>query len=195
MELREQSLNPEIKGKDQSLNEGQTEVLNVNQTEETTAEAAEKLSKEQIVELATELSAKPAIEISRDEITKIKQQFYSIRKAELEVEKAEFLEKGNEEAAFAPKTDELEEKFKEILNEIKEKKAALLAEQEATRQANYDRKSAIITEIIEMAADTDNVNRLFPKFKELQQEFKSIGEVPPTVMSELWKSYQDAVER
>ena len=77
MELREQSLNPEIKGKDQSLNEGQTEVLNVNQTEETTAEAAEKLSKEQIVELATELSAKPAIEISRDEITKIKQQFYS----------------------------------------------------------------------------------------------------------------------
>lgn len=195
MELREQSLNPEIKGKDQTLNEGQTEVLNVNQTEETTAEVAEKLSKEQIVELATELSAKPAIEISRDEITKIKQQFYSIRKAELEVEKAEFLEKGNEEAAFAPKTDELEEKFKGILNEIKEKKAALLAEQEATRQANYDRKSAIITEINEMAADTDNVNRLFPKFKELQQEFKSIGEVSPTVMSELWKSYQDAVER
>lgn len=196
MELREQSLNPEIEEKDQILNDGQTEVLNVNETEETAVETiADKLSKEQIVELATEISAKSAIEISRDEITKIKQQFYSIRKAELETEKAEFLEKGNEEAAFAPKPDVLEEKFKEILNNIKEKKAALLAEQEATRQANYEQKSAIINEINEMAADTDNVNRLFPKFKELQQEFKSIGEVSPTVVSELWKSYQDAVER
>ena len=195
MELREQALNPEIEGQDLTLNEGQSEVLNVNETEETSADVAEKLSKEQIVELATELSAKSAVEISRDEITKIKQQFYTIRKAELEAEKAEFLEKGNEESAFAPKTDELEEKFKELLNEIKEKKAALLAEQEATRQANYERKSAIIAEINEMAADTDNVNRLFPKFKDLQQEFKSIGEVSPTVVSELWKNYQDAVER
>ena len=195
MELREQALNPEIEGQDLTLNEGQSEVLNVNETEETSADVAEKLSKEQIVELATELSAKSAAEISRDEITKIKQQFYTIRKAELEAEKAEFLEKGNEESAFAPKTDELEEKFKELLNDIKEKKAALLAEQEATRQANYERKSAIIAEINEMAADTDNVNRLFPKFKDLQQEFKSIGEVSPTVVSELWKNYQDAVER
>ncbi len=195
MELREQSLNPEIEGKDQTLNDGQSEVLIVNETEEVIAETAEKLSKEQIVELAAEISAKSAIEISRDEITKIKQQFYSIRKAELEIEKSEFLEKGNEDAAFAPKPDELEERFKEILNEIKEKKAALLAEQEATRQANYERKSAIINELNEMASDTDNVNKLFPKFKELQQEFKAIGEVPPTVMSDIWKSYQEAVER
>ena len=133
MELREQALNPEIEGQDLTLNGGQSEVLNVNETDETSADVAEKLSKEQIVELATELSAKVAAEISRDEITKIKQQFYTIRKAELEAEKAEFLEKGNEESAFAPKTDELEEKFKELLNDIKEKKAALLAEQEATR--------------------------------------------------------------
>ena len=199
MELREQSLTPENNGEDQILNEGQQpEVLNVNEesaVENRENETAEPLSKERVVEIAAELAQKPAAEITRDEITKIKQQFYSIRKVELEQEKAEFLAKGNEEAAFAAKTDELEEQLKTLLNEIKEKKAAYIAEVEATRQANYERKAAIIAEITEMAADTDNVNRLMPKFRELQQEFKNIGEVPATLMSEQWKQFQDAVER
>lgn len=199
MELREQSLTPENNGEDQILNEGQQpEVLNVN--EESAVgnrenETAEPLSKERVVEIAAELAQKPAAEITRDEITKIKQQFYSIRKVELEQEKSEFLAKGNEEAAFAAKTDELEEQLKTLLNDIKEKKAAYIAEVEATRQANYERKAAIIAEITEMAADTDNVNRLMPKFRELQQEFKNIGEVPATLMSEQWKQFQDSVER
>ena len=48
------------------------------------------------------------------------------RKIEIDKEKAEFIEKGNEEAAFAAQSDEVEDKFKETLNSIKEKKAALL---------------------------------------------------------------------
>ncbi len=196
MELHEQSLTPEIEEKDQTLNEGQ-DAPTVNDEKEAATEAAvsEELSKEHIVELASALAERPAADIARDEVTRLKQQFYTIRKVELDAEKAAFLEKGNEEAAFAPMTDELEEKFKEALNAIKEKKAVLQAEQEAARQANFERKAAIIAELNEMAADTDNVNRLFPKFKELQQEFKSVGEVPATQMSEQWKAYQEAVER
>ncbi len=192
MELREQSLSPEKMGQDTTLNEG-LEALNVSEESVETVEAP--ATKERIVELCAELAEKAAGDISRDEVARLKQQFYAIRKVELDAEKAAFLERGNEEAAFAPMTDELEEKFKEILNIIKEKKAALVAEQEAERQANYERKNAIIAELGSMAEDTDNVNKLFPKFKELQQEFKTVGEVPPAMVSEQWKKYQDAVER
>lgn len=199
MEMREQSLE-----QDQILNAEQTKVQNVSeenvtiedsQVEQPQEEVAKtSLSKEELLAALTELSQKEATDIGRDEVSRLKQQFYAIRKNEIEKEKAEFIANGNEEAAFAAKTDELEEKFKEALNIIKEKKAMLLAAQEAERQNNFEQKAKILDEIKTLAADTDNVNRTFNRFKELQQEFKNVGEVPPTVATEQWKQYQEAVE-
>ena len=203
MEMREKSLQEQ----DQTLNAEQVDVQNVSEPEVTAEKTAEvavvdesqdntsvELTKDAIVQIALELVEKPANEVGRDELSRLKQQFYAIRKIELEQEKNEFIEKGNEVAAFAPKTDELEEKFKAVLNEIKEKKAALFAEQEAERQANLDKKNSIIEEIKTLAADTDNVNRTYPRFKELQQDFKTVGEVPATEATASWKQYQEAVE-
>ena len=199
IEIREQSLE-----QDQILNAEQTKVQNVSeenvtiedsQVEQPQEEVAKtSLSKEELLAALTELSQKEATDIGRDEVSRLKQQFYAIRKNEIEKEKAEFIANGNEEAAFAAKTDELEEKFKEALNVIKEKKAVLLAAQEAERQNNFEQKAKILDEIKTLAADTDNVNRTFNRFKELQQEFKNVGEVPPTVATEQWKQYQEAVE-
>ncbi len=199
MEMREQSLE-----QDQILNAEQTNVQNVSEENVTTEDsqveqpqeevAKTSLSKEELLAAITELSQKEATDIGRDEVSRLKQQFYAIRKNEIEKEKAEFIENGNEEAAFAAKTDELEEQFKEALNVIKEKKAVLLAAQEAERQNNFEQKTKILEEIKALAADTDNVNRTFNRFKELQQEFKNVGEVPPTVATDQWKQYQDAVE-
>ncbi len=199
MEMREQSLEQQ----DQILNVEQNEVQNVSeeivevaesQVEQSHDEAQPATTKEALLETLAVIAEKPAVEIGRDEVARVKQQFYAIRKIELEKEKAEFIEKGNEVAAFAAMPNELEEKFKELLGVIKEKKTALLAEQEAERQKNYERKLQIIDEIKSLAADTDNVNRTFPRFKELQQEFKTVGDVSPTVVTEQWKQYQEAVE-
>ncbi len=198
MELREQSLIPENENKDQILNEeGQVNEVQVEKDECVTEVDVEKpaITKESLIAIATELAQKDASEVGNDEISSLKHSFYAIRKVELDAEKAEFLAKGNEESAFAAKTDEAEEQFKELLNAIKEKKAELRAKIEAEMQENQQHKEALIAEINTMAADTDNVNRLFPKFKELQQEFKSIGKVPPTVETAIEKQYKEAVER
>ena len=45
-----------------------------------------------------------------------------------------------------------------------------------------------------MANDTDNVNRSFQQFKDLQQEFKAIGEVPQEAATDLWRRFQENVE-
>ena len=135
-----------------------------------------------------------SVESVKDRVAQIKAAFFALRKEEIANEKAEFLAKGNEEAAFAPIEDEVEQKMKELLGEFKEKRAEFNAEQEATKQANLEKKNKIIEEIKSISQDTDNINRQFSHVQQLQQEFKSIGEVPSTSTTEVWKAYQQAIE-
>lgn len=141
-----------------------------------------------------QLSQLPADEISRDEISRVKQHFYTFRKAEQQAALDEFVAAGNDGAAFAAEENSDDIKFKELLNIIKEKKAARAAEIEAEQTANFNAKEALIAELEKMSADTDNINRLFPRFREIQTEFKAIGEVSPQASSDQWKHYQEAIE-
>ena len=134
------------------------------------------------------------VESVKDRVAQIKAAFFALRKEEIAAEKAAFLEKGNEESAFAPIEDEVEQKIKELLGEFKEKRAEFNAEQDATRQENLEKKLKIIEEINTISQDTDNINRQFSHVQQLQQEFKAIGEVPSTSTTEVWKSYQQAIE-
>ena len=141
------------------------------------------------------LSEKEPAEITNEEVSRLKQQFYAIRNEEQRNEREAFVEAGNQPEAFQPTTDETEEAFKAILATVKEKKAEQRAAIEAEQQKNYERKKEIIDKIIEMGSDVDNANRFFQQVRDLQNEFKEIGEVPAPVAADLWKSYQDAVEK
>ena len=176
----------------------QTVVENSEQAEAQVKEPAKTevvgKSKEELVAALAALIEKPVDEI-RDEVNAIKNQFYSLRKAEQEVELAEFVDKGNEPAAFAAKPDAEEEKLKDLLNEYKEKKAAQLAAIEAERVANLERKRAILVELSEIAKDVDNVNKFYAKFQQLQQTFKEVGSVPAADDKALWKEFQTVTEQ
>ncbi len=165
------------------------------ETAETTTVAAAPMGKTEIVAALEKISQKDAAEITREEVNRLKVQFFAIRHDELAAEKAEFLAKGNEEAAFASLPDEHEDAFKAALNIIREKKAELAAAQEAERLINLDKKNAVIDEIDAASEDTDNVHRHLDKVRELQQQFKAIGEVPAPEVSNLWKRYQTATEK
>lgn len=176
----------------------QTVVENSEQAEALVKEPAKTevvgKSKEELVAALAALIEKPVDEI-RDEVNAIKNQFYALRKAEQEVELAEFVDKGNEPAAFAAKPDAEEEKLKDLLNEYKEKKAAQLAAIEAERVANLERKRAILVELSEIAKDVDNVNKFYAKFQQLQQTFKEVGSVPAADDKALWKEFQTITEQ
>lgn len=141
-------------------------------------------SAEDALEAARVLAGKDAGELSREELSNVKQQFYAFRNAERPAPSEDGVEV----------TEPIDVEFREVLDIIKEKKAAHVAQLEAEREANLARREAIIEELRAMSTDADNVNREFPRFKELQQEFKEIGEVPATAATAQWKRYQDAVE-
>ena len=203
MELRnEVSASNEELGKDTTLNtEPASEVVaeaeqEINATE---AEALEptseysSMSKAELVAALEALVERPVEEIKREE-NAIKMAFYQIRKVELDKEKEAFLAKGNEEAAFAPREDEDEAKLKDLLNQIKEKRAAHNAAIEEARAKNLEAKQAIIDEIRKISEDADNVNKQYNKVQELRHQFQQIGEVPAVNATEIWKTYQAAVE-
>lgn len=172
----------------------------VNQVSETQKVSEESLTnyaamdKKQLVEVLQNLAQQPVNEVKED-VVRVRVAFAAIRKEELAKEKEAFIAKGNEEATFAPAADELEEQFKSLYAEIKEKRAAYNAAQDALKAENLAKKREIISKINEIAEDADNVNRQYSTVQQLQQDFKAIGEVPSENDTEVWKAYQVAVER
>lgn len=152
-------------------------------------------TKAEAVELLRAIAAKDPAEIGTDETGRLKQLFYALHNADLRRQRDEYVAAGNDPETFTTLPDPLEDEFKELLTAIKEKKSEFRAAQEAEREANLKRKREIISELNSMADDTDNVNRHYQRVKELQAEFKTIGEVPPTESTDVWKQWQESVER
>lgn len=136
-------------------------------------------TKDEVMTRLTELAKDEFVNVSREEIARLKQRFYALRKAEQEAEMAAWIAEGKDVQEFIPALDPTEEQFKALMNTLRERKAAAAAAEEEKRRENLERKLALIEELKTLSADTDNVNRAFPRVKEIQSEFKEIGEVPP----------------
>lgn len=168
----------------------------LEQEEQQSAEIAAALDKDAILALARELEGKDAADISGDDLRRLRQHYNAIHKSETDAARTAWAEAGNDAEGFVePADDETDAEIKRIFNNLRERKAAHAAAQEAQRQTNLERKNAIIAEIIALAEDTDNVNRTFPRYRELQDEFNACGDVPATEETGLWKRFQDARER
>lgn len=159
-----------------------------------TAASIEEMSEADVIITLTAIAQADADAISREEVSRLKQRYYLLRKAADEEARRQFIANGNDAEAFIPEEDPADEVLRQLLNSIKDKKAARAAELEAELQRNFEKKNDLIAEIAAMSNDTDNVNRHFPRFREIQQEFKAVGDVAPQQMSDQWKRYQDAVE-
>lgn len=162
--------------------------------EEATANAVGKLSKEEILEKLTGL-VNAAAEATRNEVEALKQAFYKIHRAEVEELKKAFLENEGEEKDFVVPEDEDENKLKELLAVYKEKRAAILAEEERVKAANYALKLQLIDQLKVLTESQDDFNKLYNDFKDIQQRWKEIKAVPQEHANELWKSYQTYTER
>jgi len=78
---------------------------------------------------------------------------------------------------------------------IKERRTQLFLQQEAEKQENLQKKLHIIERIKEMGASPEEANKNYNEFKELQQHWKEIKNVPADKANELWRNYQLYVEQ
>lgn len=140
------------------------------------------------------IAASDGQQIDADEVGRIKRQFYSLENEASKANLDTFIQNGGNAEDYVEEISAEATEFKTLLAEIKEKKTAERERINAQLQQNSQRKRAIIDELMSMSADTDNVNRHHQHVKELQAEFKSIGDVPQEEVTELWKQYTAAVE-
>ena len=147
-------------------------------------------SREQIIERIKALLEMPVEEV-KDEIDALKQLYYKQRKNEIEEAHRKYDEKTDgEKGEFQIPFDSLEDTLKGLLNVFKEKKAAYIEAIEKEKEENLARKHAILDEIKGYLQDPDNIGKYYNDFKERQQAFKEIVNVPASAVSELWKNFQ-----
>ena len=161
--------------------------------EQDSAQPAPKLSREEIVETLKKLVEGPVEEV-KEEVDELKQAYYKQKKLEIEEAKSAFVAAGNPESDFVPAPDELEETLKSLLSVFREKKAEYTASLEKQKEENLARKQQILDEMKAITADSDNINKQYTRFQELQQAFKEPCELPSSAVSGLWKSFQACVE-
>lgn len=156
----------------------------------------ETLTKEQLIDQIKDLIDKP-VDTVKDTIDTLKQSYYKIRKSEVETLRKAYMANHPDDngEGFTVEPDPAEEKLKELLNIFKEKKAAYQQEQEKIKENNYLRKIAIIDEIKKFIDDSDNINKYYTQFQQLQQNFKEITDIPANKVNEVWKTYQATVEQ
>ena len=187
-----------------ALLQGAQEEKNVEQTAATqTAETADAQkvenakvykNKKEVVERLKEIAASDE-NPDKDEIDLLKTVFYKLHITEREARMKEYIDGGGDPEAYQIMPDEDEETFKQQMAIVREKRARIFQQQEAEKQANLEKKLEIIEKIKAMATSPDEANKSYNEFKELQQQWKDIKNVPADRASELWRNYQLYVEQ
>lgn len=122
---------------------------------------------------------KDACQAEKQEIDSLKQSFYKLLRME---EKT-------------TKDDNYEGRFKEIMSSIKQQRIVLVERQEEEEKLNLEKKNNILERLKKLIEAPEDAHETFAIFKQLQQEWQDIKDVPITFANEIQKNYQDLVEK
>ena len=192
----EQGQNEVIKEEEVSAQTVEAPVAEPASQVETKEEQPQKVyaSKAEILERVREIAHGDETP-QKEEIDNLKTAFYKLHIAEREAHIKAFIDGGGDPSQYQIVPDSLEEAFKAEMGIIKEKRAKLFKEQEAEKQDNLTKKLEIIEKIKAMITTPEEANKSYQEFKNLQQLWREIKNVPAEKANELWRNYQLYVEQ
>ncbi len=188
--------------------EGDTSTTDVAKEDEKDVPKVEPKPKAKVLEKATEIAPLTFEEIvnklrilskkekfTRKELDKAQYLFLTECRKEMDAQKEAFIKDGGKEEDFAGKESELHTEGKNLLQTLAEKRKKIAADEEVLKEKNLVRKLAIIERVKELTESQDDFNKIYQEFKSLQQEWNSIRLVPHGKEHELWKLFQQQVEK
>ena len=191
MDSQENTLKEGTISEEQQVKETSVPVEN---TATTLANSKNYKSKAEIIERLKEIVGNDE-NPTKEELDHLKTSFYKLHIAEREAQQKAYLEAGGDPDKYVLVPDEAEDVFKAEVGVIKERRAKLFLQQEAEKQENLEKKLNIIERIKNMASSPEEANKNYNEFKELQQQWKDIKNVPADKANELWRNYQLYVEQ
>jgi hypothetical protein len=155
-----------------------------------------KLSREELVaKLKTVLNSE---DIDKNILDEIKQAFYKKHKEEQAEALKKFLQDGGVQDDFVPQKDTLEEELKQLFAEYRTKKAEQNKKQLDEMAKNLSAKLKLVEQLKVLTDDLDGIefiNDAISKVREIQSEWKAIGQVAAEKANDLRKEYNSLVEK
>lgn len=187
----------EMLPKDEELpQEADIDLSNDNaEVEEETEFDFSNLNKLQLVELLEEAVQEQDVSKIKDKIAAIKSNFLKLNKEDRDREMEQFILDGGDKDNYEHKDDPLETRFKaafDIYKVNKEKYKEILEQQ---KNDNLKQKLAIIEELKQLIYSEETLKKTYDDFRELQDRWKEIGQVPANEVSNIWNTYHFLIEK
>lgn len=150
--------------------------------------------KEELYQALKKFSAVENMKVLDKALKEIKPHYDKLYKHELEAALEAFKAAGNDETDFAYKGDDTDNHFFSLYESLRNKKQKFFSELERTREENLQRKNELLEhlrELVDGEESTTSINAL----KELQKEWRKIGQVPGQYAKSLWANYNALIDR
>ena len=202
LEVAAQALEGNASSAQAPVSENPTATTNVpvetSEAENTPSESTDKIptptTKAEVLAQLRQYVEQPATS-DRAVLDRLRNVFYRLHNDEILKAREAFVAEGGNAEDFVPAADPDEQEYKRLVASVKEVRAKVAAEAEATRQANLQRKLDIIEEIKQMVAQPEDIDKKYDRFKALQAEWKEIGNIPAEHVTETWKNFHHNVEQ
>jgi hypothetical protein len=197
-------------GNDRSVADQSLEITEKIQQAETEAEleSEEDEDDEQDADLDySSLSQKELLEkletaVHADDISKakskvslIKVEFLKKLREVKEIQLQQFIENGGTPETFKAPPDKDEERFHAVFEVYKSKKALYNEQLEKQKIENLGAKVEILEKLKELVLSEEALKKTYDEFRELQDRWKEIGQVPRNEVNNLWQNYHFLVEK
>ena len=174
--------------------EEKTPAASVSAVEEAASAVPAAKTPEEVIARLKEID-KDACSADKQEIDQLKQSFYKSYKADQEAARKAFVEGGGKPEDFVSPGAALEEEFKQVMASVKEKRSVMLAAQEQEREDNLKKKQDILERMKLLTDSSEDTNKIYNEFKQLQQEWSETGQMPAGRQNELFRNYQLYTEK
>jgi len=187
----------EMLPKDEELpQEADIDLSNDNaEVEEETEFDFSNLNKLQLVELLEEAVQEQDVSKIKDKIAAIKSNFLKLNKEDRDREMEQFILDGGDKENYEHKDDPLETRFKAAFDIYKVNKEKFKEVLEKQKDDNLKQKLAIIEELKQLIYSEETLKKTYDDFRELQDRWREIGQVPANEVSNIWNTYHFLIEK
>jgi hypothetical protein len=140
------------------------------------------------------VSTENILEVSK-EVSELRSKFEDyVLEEERKLQVAELEAKDRGETFEAPETDFGKDEFYTIYGAYQEKAKAIRSEKKATEEKNLGEKRSLIKRLEDIVQNEENIGAAFAVFKEVQEKWKEIGDIPRAKRNDIQAEYSKVIE-
>ena len=152
-------------------------------------------NKLELIEILEETVQDADVVKIKDKVVAIKSNFLRICKEERDKEMEQFILDGGDAESYEHVEDPLEIRFKAAFGIFRDNKLKYNEALEEQKVVNLQQKSAILEELKQLINSEETLKKTYDEFRNLQDRWKEIGQVPATEITNLWNNYHFLVEK